>query len=105
LHLTEEQSLAVFRIVQESLTNVARHAKATRVRVFVERSDSAFVLRISDDGQGFDPAQVSSGSFGLLGIRERAMMIGGRTTFRSVRLEGTTVEVTIPHIPKQTTNA
>jgi PAS domain S-box-containing protein len=105
LDLTEEQSLAVFRIVQESLTNVARHAKATRVRVFVERSDSAFVLRISDDGQGFDPAHVSSGSFGLLGIRERAMMIGGRTTFRSVRLEGTTVEVTIPHIPKQTTNS
>ncbi|MGH8746821.1 MAG: ATP-binding response regulator, partial [Burkholderiales bacterium] len=76
--LDGERSIAAFRIFQELLTNVARHAGATRVDVALGEEDGDLVLTIEDDGRGIDQAAVSSrGSLGLLGMRERALQFGG----------------------------
>ena len=95
--LEEPYASAVFRIVQESLTNVARHARATQVEVRFERSELDIGIRVRDNGRGFsasDPRKPKS--FGLMGLRERASLLGGETRIESEPGRGTTVEVTIP---------
>jgi signal transduction histidine kinase len=96
---------AVFRIVQEALTNIARHAQASAVSVLVERRDNEVVAVIEDNGIGFSAegthppsdAQVAKGPhLGILGIRERAELLGGRLTIESNPGVGTTVFVGIP---------
>ena len=78
LELPSAHATAVFRIVQESLTNVAKHARASRVKVAIERSGSELALTIRDDGAGFSPEDPRKpDSFGLLGLRERASLLGG----------------------------
>jgi PAS domain S-box-containing protein len=92
----ERQATALFRVLQESLTNVARHAGATQVQVTLAHSDGRIRLQISDDGSGFDAGHGASGtSFGLLGMRERVAMLGGRLTIDSAPGTGTTVTVEI----------
>lgn len=93
---TEEQSTAVFRIVQESLTNVARYAQARQVDITLSEIAEGYVMTIKDDGKGFDPDGVRGRSFGLVGIRERALMLGGDVRIDSRPGEGTAVEVVIP---------
>lgn len=97
LDLEEPYASAVFRIVQESLTNVARHARATQVEVTFERTDSAIGIRVRDNGRGFsasDPRKPKT--FGLMGLRERAGLLGGEATVESEPGRGTTVIVTLP---------
>jgi PAS domain S-box-containing protein len=90
-------STAMFRIFQETLTNVARHAKATRVEVVLQRQRDRLVLLIHDNGQGFDRADPSlSKSLGLLGMRERAAIQGGEVNISSAPGKGTTVSAWIP---------
>ncbi len=90
-------STALFRILQETLTNVARHARATRVEVVKQKQRDRLVLRIRDNGRGFDPEDPSvSKSLGLLGMRERAAILGGRVTISSAPGKGTTVTAWIP---------
>jgi len=94
--LTPEQQLVIYRVTQEGLSNVAQHADARRVEVelsFVGRT----VLRISDDGRGFTQLNGASrnGGLGLLGMRERALLIGGQLSLWSATGEGTRVELTI----------
>ncbi|MFN0172709.1 MAG: histidine kinase [Bryobacteraceae bacterium] len=97
-----EVSTALFRILQETLTNVARHAKATRVEVVKQKQDDRLVLRISDNGQGFDQANPClSGSLGLLGMRERAAMLGGGVKISSAPGKGTRVTAWIPLRPPE----
>jgi len=97
LELTNAQASAVFRIVQESLTNVAKHAQAAHVDIAIERDDGALVVRIEDDGVGFSlQAPRKPNSFGLLGLRERASLLGGEVTIESAPGEGTMVEVRLP---------
>ncbi|MEP7296435.1 MAG: PAS domain S-box protein [Burkholderiales bacterium] len=77
--LDARASIAVYRMVQEALTNVARHARATDVRIQTRVAQGEFVLTIHDDGVGFsDDALQREGKYGLMGIRERAYMLGGR---------------------------
>ena len=90
--LTEDQQLVVYRVVQESLSNVAQHAGASAVRVSVARDGRATVLGIADDGAGFDPA-AASGGLGLVGMRERAVLAGGRLSVRAAPGRGTLVEL------------
>jgi len=98
LELTNAQASAVFRIVQESLTNVAKHAQAAHVDIAIERDDGALVVRIEDDGVGFSlQAPRKPNSFGLLGLRERASLLGGEVTIESAPGEGTMVEVRLPN--------
>jgi PAS domain S-box-containing protein len=90
-------STAMFRIFQETLTNVARHAKATRAEVVLQKQRDRLVLLIHDNGRGFDQADPSlSKSLGLLGMRERAAILGGRVNISSAPGKGTTVTAWIP---------
>jgi len=93
-------STAMFRIFQETLTNIARHAKATRAEVVLEKQRDRLVLLIRDNGRGFDQAVPSlSKSLGLLGMRERAAILGGRVDISSAPGKGTTVSAWIPLQP------
>lgn len=96
----EQTAIAMFRIVQEALSNVMRHAKATAVSVHLAQVDGQIELRIQDNGGGWDKQPSSSGprkSLGLLGIRERARLLGGSVTIDSMPGEGFCLTVRIPH--------
>lgn len=95
--LPDEVASHAFRIIQEALTNVTRHSKATRVDVTVRRVGAAITLGVEDNGVGF-PTQSLSGlrSLGLVGMRERALACGGTMTIRGSPGEGTAIVVTIP---------
>jgi signal transduction histidine kinase len=92
------QAIAVFRIVQESLNNIAKYARATQVTVHLAREGEQLALEITDDGVGIDPDAASKPrSHGLLGMRERALLLGGTLTVRrGVNNRGTCVEAHIP---------
>jgi signal transduction histidine kinase len=84
---------AAYRIAQEALTNVARHAKATRAEVGLRMARETLVLNVSDDGQGFNPGALSEAQkLGLAGMRERAVLVGGRLDVASEPGEGTSVQ-------------
>jgi PAS domain S-box-containing protein len=87
---------AVFRIVQECLSNVRKHAKATTVRVAVACESRSLRVEVQDDGVGFDPAQVAENHFGLEGIRQRARLFGAEPHIASGPGRGTLVTVTFP---------
>jgi PAS domain S-box-containing protein len=95
--LDEDQSVTVFRILQESLNNVVKHAQASRVDiVFAEQSKSLSML-VKDNGIGFDADAQKEQSYGLLGIRERALMVGGKARITSKPGKGTRVSVSLPY--------
>ena len=95
--LGRDSEIAVYRIVQEVLTNISRHARATRVRLDVDPDGRDLVLTIADDGQGMQvPAQPTS--FGLLGMRERTLALGGKLDIVSSPGEGTTVILRLPGV-------
>lgn len=98
--LPSEVEIATYRIVQEALTNVARHADARKVSLLLERRDDRLISVIEDDGRGFDPAAQEVGSdglsLGLAGMRERAGLLGGTLTIESQPGAGTAVFVDLP---------
>ena len=97
LRISRDQATAMFRIFQESLTNVARHARATKVWVHLGEENGAIVLEVEDDGEGISPAQLAeSRSLGLLGMRERAAVFGGAVEIAGVPGQGTTVIARVP---------
>jgi signal transduction histidine kinase len=75
--LAEERAVAIFRIVQEALTNVTRHADAHEVFITLEQTGDDCLLEVRDDGRGFDPVAIPRKSFGLAGMKERVLMLGG----------------------------
>ncbi|MGE5492204.1 MAG: PAS domain S-box protein [Actinomycetota bacterium] len=94
--MDDAHATAIFRIVQESLTNVLRHADASHVAIVLHCCERGMELTVRDDGQGFDPSAVGGESFGLLNIRERATILGGEAVVESVPGEGTRVSIRIP---------
>jgi len=103
LHISEEdiplddaRSTAIFRIVQESLTNIVRHAQANKVVITLERSETNCLLEVRDNGRGFDPSLRKEKSFGLVSIRERALMLGGEVEISSAPGRSTVIRVHIP---------
>ncbi len=95
--LPETVETALFRIVQEAMTNVARHAQARQVSVLIERRNADVVAVIEDDGRGFDPRQVDTRQhLGVLGMRERAALLGGQVEIESAPGRGTSIFVRIP---------
>ncbi|NUT85201.1 PAS domain S-box protein [Pseudomonas corrugata] len=94
--LDDASATAAFRIAQESLTNIARHADATRVNIAFEQSDNGWSLEIADNGKGFEQRDQSSKTLGLLGMRERGLTLGGTTTISSSIGSGTTVQLRVP---------
>lgn len=91
------RQLAMFRILQEALTNVVRHAHAGAVRISVRERGRLLTLTIKDNGRGITKAERSSvEAIGLLGMTERARLLGGRVTIAGAPGRGTTVTVTVP---------
>jgi signal transduction histidine kinase len=99
--LSRDRETVLYRVTQEALANVAKHARAGRVGVWLQADNGLVRLRISDDGIGFDPASVAAsalglgqqGHFGLAGMRERVEMVGGRLLVDSAPGQGTTIAV------------
>jgi PAS domain S-box-containing protein len=90
-------STAVFRVIQEALTNIAKHAQAQHVDVAIEERPTEIVVSIHDDGRGFSPQDPRKpGSFGLVGLRERAYLVGGDASITSAPGHGTSIEVRLP---------
>ena len=99
--LDDLHTLTLFRIVQESLTNIARHAQATEVEIAFKQSGECVCVSIRDNGMGFDPSALpAKKSFGLMGMRERALAMQGKVELTSAKGQGTTVTVFMP--PNQT---
>jgi signal transduction histidine kinase len=93
--LPPELETTIYRVVQEALTNVAKHAEATRVNVTVVEQDGAVEIAVTDDGNGFSSDAASEG-FGLIGMRERVRLVGGRHDIESAPGAGTTVHAWMP---------
>jgi signal transduction histidine kinase len=87
---------ALFRIVQEALTNVVKHAMASRVTVLLTQKGNAVRLIVQDDGRGFDTRDVRDGGLGLIGMRERVSLLGGRMSVESTRGAGTMLSAEVP---------
>ena len=96
LVLPEPVKIGLFRILQESLTNVARHSNAEQVIVTLMQKENALILTIEDNGKGFDAENTRKKTLGLLGMKERTLMIGGEYKITGIKGKGTTVEVSIP---------
>ncbi|HCI13788.1 MAG TPA: hypothetical protein DFK12_07465 [Gallionellaceae bacterium] len=96
IQLDENQALILFRIVQESLTNVVRHAQASSILISLRRDAHDYVLTVCDNGIGFDKSQVKVDSFGLLGVRERVLLLSGKIFINSSPGVGTEIVVCIP---------
>jgi two-component system, NarL family, sensor histidine kinase UhpB len=92
--LTEDEELVVYRVAQEALTNVIRHAGCARAALTLQPQDGALVLEVRDEGAGFDPAAVQA--TGLQGMRERALLVGARLEVRSGAGAGTLIRLTLP---------
>jgi signal transduction histidine kinase len=97
LKIDQERATAIFRIFQETLTNIARHANATQVDIRLARENGSVSLEVHDNGIGFSGEPLSaSGSLGILGMRERALLLGGEFVVRGKPNQGTLVQVRIP---------
>jgi PAS domain S-box-containing protein len=95
--ISSDHATVVFRIMQETLTNVARHAMASRVSLDISLGDDHLEMRITDDGRGISPSAASAdNAFGLLGMKERALAFGGRVDIEGASGEGTTVSLHLP---------
>jgi signal transduction histidine kinase len=92
---------ALFRIAQEALTNVARHARATKVRIRLRATENAILLEVEDNGVGIKEEEIQSAkSLGILGMRERALSFGGWVTITGRPGEGTLVSVESPLVDR-----
>jgi len=100
-HVAPDLATAIFRVLQESLTNVARHAAATRVDVTLSWTDVDIQLRVRDNGKGMG-AETAGGvrTLGLLGMRERARMLGGELVVDSLPTTGTSITLIVPRQSK-----
>jgi PAS domain S-box-containing protein len=100
LTLDTDRSTAIFRIFQESLTNVARHAHATRVEARLQRENDRIIFQVFDNGTGFDPEVAKARkSLGLIGMQERALLLNGEFKTEGAPGAGTTMTLTIPLSP------
>lgn len=94
--LSQSAEIALYRIVQEGLTNAAKYANATQISVLLRKTGTDIELDIRDNGSGFEPSRVSAG-LGLLGMRERASMLGARFQVESLPNKGTEIQVRVPN--------
>jgi signal transduction histidine kinase len=97
----DERAEVIFRMTEEALRNIERHARATRVRIALRSADAAHIqLEITDDGVGFDPSLSRPGHFGLIGLREQAQLIGAELQIVSTAERGTTLELSLRIAPE-----
>jgi signal transduction histidine kinase len=96
--LTQAEEQCVYRVAQEALSNVTRHARASHVRVALQHTSGQLTLTIADNGKGFDMVQANGGHFGLKGLRERADLVGAKLEVVSEPKRGTTLTLHAPII-------
>ncbi|MFP1814970.1 PAS domain-containing protein [Lonsdalea quercina] len=94
--MNDECATAAFRVVQESLTNIARHAAASEVLIALENREGLIVLSVQDNGKGFDAREQKPNTFGLMGMKERGRMLGGEVTITSQPGSGTLIRMMFP---------
>jgi signal transduction histidine kinase len=94
--LPSEVETALYRIVQEALTNIVKHSHATRVSILLTRRDASVAAVVEDDGEGFDPSVDAQGGLGIVGMRERLALLGGRLAIESAPTAGTTLMAEVP---------
>jgi signal transduction histidine kinase len=94
--LATEAETTLYRVIQEALTNVIKHAEAERVSILLQRKNSAVLAVVEDDGSGFDPGSTREDALGLAGMRERVLLAGGRLQVESTPGSGTTVVAEVP---------
>jgi len=95
--LDQTRSTALFRIFQETLTNIIRHADATRVEIVLRQKDGGVELTVTDNGKGITEQEIADPkSFGLMGINERVYSLGGIVAISGSKNKGTTVRVSVP---------
>lgn len=100
MNLDSERSTAIFRIFQESLTNVTRHAQATSVEARLEMEEDKLIFTVRDNGKGFDPQEAKARkSLGLVGMQERAYLLKGEVSIEGIPGSGTTMTLRIPLLP------
>ncbi|HEX9155305.1 MAG TPA: sensor histidine kinase, partial [Nitrospira sp.] len=100
-----DRATGIFRVVQEALTNVMRHAAASQVNVSLEKRDDILIVEVRDNGIGIKEGRIfDSKSLGLIGIRERILLLGGEAVISGKPGEGTLVRVTLPLMEKGTTS-
>jgi signal transduction histidine kinase len=92
---------AIYRIVQEALTNACKHSKSEKVTVSMTQEGEDVQLEVRDWGIGFDPESVEEGHFGLEGIRQRVRLLGGRLTIETTPGSGALVRVVVPILERQ----
>ena len=102
LSTTVEDNL--FRIIQELFSNTLRHAKATRLEVYMRKHEESLSLRVIDDGVGFDASQSNVGSYGLTNIRERVSQMGGTCKIISFKDKGTSIDIRVPLVGESVSN-
>jgi signal transduction histidine kinase len=103
LELDRDLATALFRIFQETLTNIARHSGATRVEVSMEKREERIVLTVADNGRGITKKQSEDDrAFGIIGMRERAHLWGGELHIKGSRGKGTRITVDLPLRPVKT---
>jgi|YNPMSStandDraft_1061717.scaffolds.fasta_scaffold01541_4 signal transduction histidine kinase len=95
-NLPERQRTCVYRVVQEALTNCARHARASQIRVTIHGREDSLILTVQDDGVGFDPEEAAGRGLGLLGIQERVRELGGKVSIFSQPGRGALLTVEVP---------
>jgi len=94
--LTREAETTLYRVIQEGLTNIVKHARATRVSILLQRKVTSVVAIVEDDGAGFDPSTTPEEALGLVGMRERVSLAGGRLQVESTPGSGTTLLAEVP---------
>lgn len=93
----DKQSITIYRIFQEALTNIARHSNAKRVKVSIKSEDNLLYIKIEDNGKGLDISKINDPkSFGIIGMKERAITLGGEVLFGSIKNKGTTIVLKVP---------
>jgi signal transduction histidine kinase len=94
--LPREVETALYRIIQEALTNIVKHAGASRVSILLTQRDGTAVAVLEDDGSGFDTKAIRTDGLGLVGMRERVGLLGGKLRIESSPGSGTTVHAEVP---------
>ena len=99
LDLDSQQSVALFRITQEALNNIAKHSKATELKVIIELKNDKLSLEITDNGIGFDENhKINSDSYGLIGMKERVFLLDGELIIKGKKNHGTSIKVVMPYV-------
>lgn len=101
LDLDETLALSIFRMVQEALTNVSKHADANQANVQIHRREDELLIEVVDDGRGFSTDTGGAQRFGLKGMRQRAVAFGGQMEIRSAAGQGTAVTIVVPIVTRQ----